>query len=208
MALDVIDVLKNRRAKRSFDSRPLPPEVEDVLWRAASIAPSQGNNQPVRLLIGRAGPGRERLEKALVPGNQTWAPKAPLLVGIAAHPGHDLTVRNSDGSERDVWGFDAGLMAAHLMTQATALGLVAHPMAGFDEVGVREAFGAPPELRVLAVMAIGYPGEPEALPEGLRAKEVEPQRRLPLSHLLVTDGWRDEHAVSWKEYRDRAEGKA
>jgi hypothetical protein len=72
---------------------------------------------------------------------------------------------------------------------------------------VRAAFGAPEELRVLAVVAIGYPGPVEALPADLQKREQAPQRRLPVETVVADDRWTDENAVSWAEYRDRDGGK-
>ncbi|MGH7751613.1 MAG: nitroreductase family protein, partial [Gemmatimonadales bacterium] len=141
---------------------------------------------------------------ALSEGNRSWAPAAPLLVGIAALPGHAGNQINSDGSERDLWGFQAGLAAANFLAQATELGLIAHPMAGFDEVAARAAFRAPGELRVLVLVAVGYPGDVTTLPLDLQPRETAPQERIPLANLLVEDRWTAEHGVSARELRKRA----
>jgi nitroreductase len=153
----ILPALLNRRARRAFDTRPIPADIEATLWQAVSVAPSHGNSQTTRFLIARAANTREALVAALSDGNRNWAPKAPLLVGIAALPTHAAPQVNSDGSERELWGFQAGIAAGHLMAQATELGLIAHPMAGFDEVAARTAFGAPADVRILVVVAIGYP---------------------------------------------------
>lgn len=201
---DILPALANRRALRAFDSRPIPPDIEALLWQAVSVAPSHGNSQTTRFLIARSPETRRALVAALSEGNRTWAPKAPLLVAIAAMPSHAGPVANSDGSERELWGFQAGIAAEHLIAEATDLGLIAHPMAGFDEVAARAAFGAPPELRILVVVAVGYPGDPATLPGDLQARETAPQERIPLANLLVEDRWTEEHGVSARELRKRA----
>lgn len=201
---EVIDPIAKRRALRAFADTPVPPEVERTLWEAVRLAPSHGNAQPTRVLVARSPEVRSRLEAALSEGNRTWAPKAPLLCAIAALPGRDYRAKNFDGSERELWAFHAGIAVGNLLAQATALGLVAHPMASFDEPGVRAAFGAPESVRVLAVVAIGYPGDPAVLPEDLRARELAPQRRLPLELIVVEDQWSEAHDVSWQEWRNRA----
>ncbi|MGH2608912.1 MAG: nitroreductase family protein, partial [Tepidiformaceae bacterium] len=123
---DILPALANRRALRAFDSRPIPPEVESLLWQAVSVAPSHGNSQTTRFLVARSPETREAMVAALSEGNRTWAPKAPLLVGVAAMPVHAGPAVNSDGSERELWGFQAGIAAGNLMAQATELGLIAH----------------------------------------------------------------------------------
>lgn len=201
---DVLDALTNRRARRAFDQRPVPQDVQEALWRAVSVAPSHGNSQATRLLVAQSPDARERLAAGLSEGNRGWAPSAPLLVAVASLPGHETPLKNRDGSERELWQFHAGIATGNLLAQATALGLTAHPMGGFDETAVREAFGAPPELRVLAVVAIGYPGDPGQLPEDLQKREDAAQQRLPLQYLVAEDAWRPENGTSFREYRQRA----
>ena len=203
---DLLPALANRRARRAFDARPVPADVQQLLWRAVSIAPSHGNSQPVRLLVARSEATRAALAGALSEGNRTWAPAAPVLVALGAIPGHGTPITNSDGTTRDYWAFHAGIAAAHLMAQATDLGLVAHPMANFDEPAARTAFAAPAELRILVLMAIGYPGDPASLPPDLQRRESATQERIPLANLLVEDRWDPGHALSARELSGRAKG--
>ncbi|MCK9517485.1 MAG: nitroreductase family protein [Dehalococcoidia bacterium] len=197
---ELLPALAERRARRAFEAKPVPDDVQEVLWRAVSVAPSHGNTQPTRLLVTMSPGTRDRMAEALTEGNRAWATAAPLFIAVAVNPAHAPPVKNRDGSERDLWQFNAGIATGNLLAQATALGLLAHPMAGFDEAVVRDIFGAPPEIRVLAVLAVGYPGSPEQLPEDLQAKETAPQRRLPLDHLVAGDRWRPENALSAREH--------
>ncbi len=183
----LLEALGARRARRSFDPREVPPGEQESLWQAVSVAPSHGNVQSVRLLVACSGAMRAELAAALSEGNRGWASAAPLLVALGALPGHERV--EAYGEDRALWSFHAGIAAANLMTQATALGLVAHPMAGFDEPAVRAAFAAPGALRVLAVFAIGFPGAPESLPGDLQRRERRDQRRQPLKRLLAIDRW-------------------
>lgn len=204
---EILPALAERRARRSFDRRPLPAEVEAALWEAVRLAPSHGNSQATRVLVARSGDVRARLEAALSEGNRNWAPAAPLLAVIASLPAQDHTQQDSDGTVRELWAFHAGIATGNLLAQATALGLIAHPMAGFDGPAVRAAFGAPEDLRILAVVAIGYPGPVEALPPDLQQREQAPQRRLPIETLVANDRWTDANALSWAAYREREGGR-
>lgn len=183
----LIEAIAGRRARRAFAPRGVPAEIQGLLWQAVSVAPSHGNVQSARLLVARSGEARTSLLAALSEGNRNWAPAAPLLVALGSLPAHEHA--DAYGEERALWSFHAGIAAGNLMAQATALGLVAHPMAGFDEAAVRDAFGAPDELRVLVVFAIGYPGAVESLPEDLQRREQREQRRQPLDRLVATDRW-------------------
>ena len=200
---ELLPALSQRRARRAFASTPVSTETEALLWRAVSVAPSHGNTQPTRVLIARTSATRTSLIEALSPGNRHWAGAAPLLIVLAAVPEHDAPQPNSDGNVRELCAFNAGIAAGNLMAQATDLGLIAHPMAGFDEVAARAVFGVPPEVRLLAVFAFGCPGTVESLPEDLRARETAAQERLPTQHLVAEDSWTPALDLSAREFRQR-----
>lgn len=200
---ELLPALANRRASRAFANRPVEEELQLLLWKAVSVAPSHGNTQPTRILVARSPESRAALLAAISDGNRNWAPAAPLLFAVAAVPSHDTTPQDFGGTTREVWAMHAGIAIGNLMAQATAVGLVAHPMAGFDEPAVRSVFGAPDDLRILAVVAAGYPGDPALLPEDLARKETAPQDRLPLEHLIAFDRWAEVNAVSARELRRR-----
>ncbi len=203
---ELLDALSLRRARRAFSPEPVPASLQRLLWEAVAVAPSHGNNQPTRLLVTDSPEGRQRLLAALSAGNQNWAGAAPLLVAVASLPGNDTIHSDRDGGARHLWAFHAGIATGNLLAQATALGLIAHPMAGFDAGAVRAAFGAPAHLQVLAMLAIGFPGPPQSLPEDLRRRETGPQRRLPLDVLIGHEAWDDGMAITMREFRDRQEG--
>ena len=200
---ELIEALSGRRARRAFDPREVPAEVQESLWQAVSVAPSHGNVQSGRLLVAKSDAVRTDVVAAISEGNRNWAPAAPLLVALGSMPDHEHA--DAYGRERALWSFHAGIAAGNLMAQATALGLIAHPMAGFDEGGVRDAFGAPDELRVLVVFAIGYPGSVESLPEDLQGRETREQRRQPLERLVAVDRWTDQNAQPARDPSRRRE---
>ncbi len=199
----LLPALSQRRALRAFDSRPVPPEVQELLWQAVSIAPSHGNTQPARIVVAESAVAHSKLAAALSEGNRSWAPAAPLLFALLANPEHSPAQPNSDGTFREFWAFNVGIATGSLLAQATALGLTAHPMAGFDEPAARAALGVPENIRVAAVVAIGYPGAVKSLPPDLQAKETAPQERIPLANLVAKDRWSEAQAPSARELRKR-----
>ncbi|MBA4180636.1 MAG: nitroreductase [Anaerolinea sp.] len=198
---ELLPALSQRRARRAFEPRPVQPDLLNLLWQAISVAPSHGNTQSARILLAESAEVHDRLVAALSPGNSHWAGAAPHLFALVALPAHETPQENSDGTLRDMWPFNAGIAIGNLMAQATFMGLTAHPMAGFDEPAVRAVFGAPPSVRVLTVVAVGYPGSPDSLPEDLAAKETMPQERLPLERILAVDRWDPVLEVSAREWR-------
>ena len=118
----------------------------------------------------------ERMASVLTPGN-TWARKAPVLALSIA------SLHRADKPNRTAH-HDLGLANENLVIQALSMGLAVHMMAGFHVDMAREAFEIPASHDPLAMMAIGYPGDPGSLPEDLRAKELAPRQRKPVSEFV------------------------
>ncbi len=197
----LLPALTGRRATRAFAATPVNPGALDLLCRAVSIAPSHGNTQPTRILVPSTARQQQELLDALSEGNRSWAGTAPLLFALAAVPSHDRLAQDRDGTERELWAFHAGIALGNLLAQGTAMGLVVHPMAGFDEPSVRAVFSAPGDVRIMTVIAAGYPGDPGALPTDLQQREAAPQERLPLERLVVRGTWTGEHGESARSLR-------
>lgn len=154
-----------------------------ALLEAARWAPSYGNTQPARYLVGRRGDGTfARIFELLNRGNQAWAGSAAVLLLSCA-----VTVNEKGRIPRAEYG--VGLASENLVLQAVAEGLVAHQMGGFDAERARTAFGLPEDVTPLTVIAVGTLGEPEQLPEDRRAKELAPRRRLPLDEIAFSGEW-------------------
>lgn len=68
--------------------------------------------------------------------------------------------------------------------QATSLGLFVHQMAGIELGRIRATYKLPDRHDPIAALAIGYPGSPDSLDEKLRARELAPRTRNPLSSFV------------------------
>jgi nitroreductase len=190
------------RAKRAVSSAPLHPliaerwspraldpdvEVTDrqlrALLEAARWAASYGDTQPARYLVGRRGDDTfRRIHDVLVPGNQSWAHAAAvLMLGVAV-------TRNEKG-DVPYAEYGMGLATQNLVLQAVAEGLVGHQMAGFEPEAARVEFDLPPDAHPMIVIAVGGLGDPSLLIERRRAREVAPRRRLELSEIAFTGQW-------------------
>ena len=84
---------------------------------------------------------------------------------------------------------DAGQALAHVFLQATALGLHAHGMAGFDHDRARKELGIPDDYEVGAAVALGHLGPPEQLNEQQQKSELAPRQRKPLDELVFGADW-------------------
>jgi nitroreductase len=179
------DLLRQRWSPRAFEDRPIEPDKLRSLFEAARWAPSSNNRQPWRFLVATKEDRVEydRLFNCLVEGNQKSAYRAPVLMLSVAQ------LQFEDGSLNRHALHDTGMAAENLVIQATALGLVAHQMAGFRIDQARADCKIPEGYDPVAMIAVGYPGDPALLPDRLRAREVRPRVRKPLTELVYSATW-------------------
>jgi nitroreductase len=177
----VHELIGARWSPRAFSDRPVTPEQVASLLEAARWAPSAYNEQPWRFIVAsKSDPETYRkLLGSLLELNQLWARSAPVLMLVLAKK-----TFTHNGTPNLYAVHDAGMAAATLALQATALGLSAHFMAGFNHATARDAFQISSDYDFGAAIAIGYPGDPETLPEKFRLAELAPRSRKPLADLV------------------------
>jgi nitroreductase len=104
-----------------------------------------------------------------------------LILGLAK-----TTFSHNDSPNR-VALYDLGAAASYLTLQAAALGISTHQMGGFDADAARKAFAVPENYIFGAVIALGYQGDPNTLPnEQFRTQEVAPRTRKSLKHFVFS----------------------
>jgi nitroreductase len=179
------DLLMRRWSPRAFDERPVEPDTLRSLFEAARWAPSSNNEQPWRFLVATKENKADwdRLFTCLVEGNQKWAHQAPVLMLSVA------TLTFDDGSANRHSFHDTGMAVENLIIQATAMGLFVHQMAGFRIDQARKECQIPDGYEPVAMIAVGYPGDPATLPDYLRERELRPRERNPIEEFVFTGTW-------------------
>jgi nitroreductase len=179
----VLPVVLERWSPRSFESREVDPADLKRLFEAARWAPSSSNEQPWRFIVAkRESQTFDKIVATMVSGNQAWAPMAPVLIlGITKK---DFT---QSGKPNRFAMHDLGAAMVLITLEARALGLATHQMGGFDEQAARTTLGIPEEFAIGSIMAVGYQGEPSALPnEKLIASETALRTRKPLNEIVFS----------------------
>ena len=175
------ELIEKRWSPRAFAKRPVERDRLMTLFEAARWAASSGNEQPWRFIYATQE-DEERFRKlcdCLVPGN-SWAQFVPVLLMTLVKTHFD---RNNKPNR---WAFhDLGLAMGNFTTQASALDLYVHNMAGFSVDRARELFTIPPELEPVTMVAVGYLGDPDQLSESPRKRELVLQTRKPLEELIL-----------------------
>ena len=172
--------LRERRSVREYATTPLTlDEVGQLLWAGQGItdddgyrtAPSAGARYPLELYAVTAAdlmhylPVGHRVEQrvdtttleALADAafDQEFVGSAPLVVAIAADPAR--TEQEYGAMAGDLVNREAGHAAQNILLQATALGLAAVPVGGFDPAAVARLLALPPGQAVLYLIPIGEP---------------------------------------------------
>lgn len=160
-----------RWSPRSFSDQEVSEEVLLSLFEAARWAPSGSNNQPWRFIVARTPEQLAKFHSFIVPLNRVWCEKAPVLTLIISH------TKSPRGTDNPSHAFDAGSAWGYLALEANNQGLITHAMGGFEREQAREALQIPAEYELHAVVAIGYRGPANALPENLQEREVPSGRR-------------------------------
>jgi nitroreductase len=181
----VLPIIHQRWSPRSFADRDVSPALLHKLFEAARWAPSSFNEQPWRFFVGvRNSSTYNKIASSLVPFNQAWALKAPILIlGVAK------TKFSHNNTPNGYAVYDLGAATALLTLQAASLGLFTHQMAGFDHDAARQVLEVPEDYALGSVTALGYQGEPTALAnDQLIATETAPRTRKLLSEIVLA-GW-------------------
>lgn len=162
-----------RWSPRAMSAKPVSSADLKRLFEAARWAPSTFNEQEWRYLYAhRDTPQWKTHFDLLMAANQTWCVNAGVLIVVLSKK-----TFTHNGKPNPVHTFDSGLASQNLLLQATAMGLAAHGMAGFDREKARANLKVPADYDVEAMIAIGHPGDPNALPAELREREVPTGRK-------------------------------
>jgi glutaredoxin-dependent peroxiredoxin len=180
----IIREIKDRKAKRAIAEKKIEPEIVRTLLSAASLAPSCNNNQPWRFIAIEEESALAAVKENLSRGNY-WAKTAPLILLVVTKT--DLDCKLSE--QRDYAYFDSGIAVGNILLQATHEGLVAHPIAGFNPLEIKEAVGIPEEYTLLALVVIGYPGDESGLSEKHLKSEHQERIRKPEEQIICYDSW-------------------
>jgi nitroreductase len=183
MSLHVTDAIHTRRAYRSLEPTEITDDMIRDLARHADLAPSCNNNQPWRFVFVR-DPAQLTKVHAALPKNNKWIELASMIVVVFSRAEEDCTVK-----DRIYHQFDTGMGTAFLILRATELGLVAHPVAGYDEVAVKQALGVPEEYKIITLVNVGKHSDRihPYLTEKQAAIEAERPARKPFEAYVSID---------------------
>jgi len=178
--MDVKEAICNRGAYRSFEAIVINDELIKDLTEKAQLAPSCSNNQPWNYIFVKDKEQLQKIFTTLNTGNK-WVEKASLIIAVFSQPEKDCRI-----GERIYYFFDTGLATAFIISRATELGLVAHPIAGFNEEKAKEILKIPDKMSLITLVIIGKHSDEinPVLSDNMKLGEKQRPLRKPLSEFV------------------------
>lgn len=160
----------------------LDAEQVVAVLEAARWAATWGHRQPVRYIVGLRGDETFTAITTLLKRGNRYAHDAGALILVCTDEGED------DRTARYA-AVDAGAAIAQLTIEAVSRGMIAHPMAGFNVDGARDAFAIPAGVAPIAVVAVGSLGDYDNAPPEIIERDSQGRSRLPLHEVAFTGSW-------------------
>ncbi|WP_188398056.1 nitroreductase family protein [Sporomusa sp. GT1] len=170
MTKDIFDCIRQSHSIRNFKSEQIPDATLTRILEAGNMAPSAGNLQPWYFYVVQDVSVKEKIAAAAF--DQEQINEAPTVIVIAADPARSNELYGERGAQLYCIQ-DTAAAAQNILLGAEGLGVAACWVGAFNETKVEEAIKAPPRLRAVAIICLGYSNEqPKEYKERLRLAEV------------------------------------
>ena len=148
--MNVFEAIEKRRSIRSYESTPVPEEKLEKILEAARLAPSASNVQPRHFIVVTDKERRDALAAGMF---ARFLKQAPVVI-----------VACGDEKKSPKWyPIDVAIAVENMVLAATGEDLGTCWIGSFNENKVRDALRIPENLRVVVLLAVGYPSGKEGL---------------------------------------------
>lgn len=169
--MDVSEAIRNRRSVRKYQTRNIENDKLDRVLEAGRLAPSARNLQEWRFVVVRDGSRRKRLAEAAK--GQSFVGEAPVVIAACA------TVTDYVMTCGQLtYPIDLAIAVEHMVLAAAAEGLGTCWIGAFYEEEVKKVLNIPPEVRVVALLPVGYPDE-----------SPSPRPRKEMDEIVAFETW-------------------
>ncbi len=154
--MELSEAIKNRRSIRTYKKQPLPDRAVEQLIDAARMAPSAGNVQPWAFVVATADKTKKALSTAAL-GQRSLIEASAVIVVCA-----DLARAEEAYGERGRTFYcyqDTAAAIQNILLTACSMGLGTCWIGAFSEAEIRAVVNAPPQMRPVALIPVGYPNE-------------------------------------------------
>ena len=163
----ILKEIVERYSVRKYLDKDVEEEKLREVLEAGRLAPSACNYQPWKFIVVRDKETRKKIAEPT-----TWAKfiaEAPVLI---------VACKVRDGFLMGGWYdsaiLDIGIALDHMTLQATHLGLGTCWIGDFNEKLVKELLEIPENVRIVALLTLGYP----------REKKIPKKKRKPFEEVI------------------------
>jgi len=170
--MNILQAIKTRKSVRIYLDKEVENKKLTNILENAKLAPSFLNRQEWRFIIIRNKETKERLV------NDANCPsiilECPIVIVGCGKPFDQIA--NTDQSSNII---DATIALDHFSLAAIEHGLGTCWISIFEENKIKEILEIPKEIKIVALMSLGYPKDPSKTEK----------KRLPLSQLIKYEKW-------------------
>lgn len=169
--MEIMEVIRSRRSIRDYQDRPIERELLMLILEAGRLAPSARNMQDWRFIVVSDNKKRQELSQAAK--GQAFVARAPVVIAAC---GTETEYVMTCGQH--CYPIDVSIAVDHMSLMAAALGLGSCWIGAFHEDQVKQILGIPENIRVVIMLAMGYPAESPA---------ARPRKKL--EEIVAYDAW-------------------
>ena len=148
--MDVLEAIRKRKSVRKYLNKKVEEDKLFAVLEAGRLAPSASNRQEWRFIIVRYQVSKKKLAEAA--NNQSFIAEASIVIAACAE-----TDEHVMSCGQACYPIDVAIALDHITLAAVELGLGTCWIGAFDEKKVKQILEIPSEIRVVALMPLGYP---------------------------------------------------
>jgi nitroreductase len=143
--MDVFEAIQKRRSVRAYLPDPVPEDKLKTILEAGRMAPSASNIQPWHFIVVTDKQKRKKLSRGGIFAR--FLSQAPVVI---------VSCGNRKASSK-WYVVDTAIALQTMVLAATGEGLGTCWVGSFNEEEVKELLKIPDDLRVIALLALGFP---------------------------------------------------
>ena len=146
--METWDTIRTRRNVRSFEDRPIDPEVLDRICEAARRTPSSMNQQAWDFVVVTDRERLERLSKVWTYADHVATSAATIAL---------VAPLSDDADTRETYQFDMGQASMSIMLVAADAGVGSCHAAVAEQDLARDLLGLPADRECMWLISLGFP---------------------------------------------------
>ncbi|MFP4356457.1 MAG: nitroreductase family protein [Phycisphaerae bacterium] len=148
--MDVYEAITRRCSVRTYENRPIDPEVLERILQAGALAPSARNRQEWKFIVVQDQDLRSQIAREAC--EQPWMERAAVTIAVVGTaPDYVMYC----GVPADP--VDCAIAIDHMSLAATAEGLGTCWIGHFDQDNTRRLLEVPDNLKIIELLIVGHP---------------------------------------------------